>query len=276
MGIIFAPIGGLLLWASAQVEELIIDYSNCDTEARMGKENSAPIPASQVQYSFRANNMTSQPAWWKDVVRREVNRGVFLDVPVCSVSFEIPNDIGPAVFLYYRLTNFYQNHRRYVKSLSLDQLKGVFVSNASVEGSTCDPLQLNDEGKAYFPCGLIANSLFNDTFSQPVRTGDSSNETYPMTNRGIAWSSDKAIFKPTSYKWHEVAPPPNWFKRYPNNYTEDNPPPNLQEDEEFQVWMRTAGLPTFSKLARRNDNMTMKQGLYQLDIANSMFSVFFL
>ena len=36
--------------------------------------------------------------------------------------------------------------------------------------------------------------------------------------------------------------------------------------EEFQVWMRTAGLPTFSKLALRNDNQTMKAGNYQVDI----------
>jgi hypothetical protein len=30
--------------------------------------------------------------------------------------------------------------------------------------------------------------------------------------------------------------------------------------------MRTAGLPTFSKLARRNDNETMVKGTYQIDI----------
>jgi len=53
---------------------------------------------------------------------------------------------------------------------------------------------------------------------------------------------------------------------YPNNYTDDNPPPNLQEDEHFQNWMRTAGLPTFSKLYGRNDGSTLPAGQYQVQI----------
>lgn len=53
---------------------------------------------------------------------------------------------------------------------------------------------------------------------------------------------------------------------YPNNYTDDNPPPNLQEDEHFQNWMRTAGLPTFSKLYGRNDGSTLPAGQYRVQI----------
>ncbi|KAL1960018.1 hypothetical protein VTO42DRAFT_686 [Malbranchea cinnamomea] len=267
VGIIFAPIGGLLIWASSQVEELVIDYSKCAEDAPFGQENAASIPSDKVHYSFRSNNQTSAPSWWKTERELEINTNVFHNTTVCSLLFEIPNDIGPSVFLYYRLSNFYQNHRRYVKSLNLDQLKGKFVSNSSVSGSTCDPIRTDDQGKAYFPCGLIANSLFNDTFASPIRVGGSTNETYPMTNKGISWSSDRDLFKKTEYQWYDVVPPPNWAVKYPNNYTEENPPPNLQEYEEFQVWMRTAGLPTFSKLARRNDNETMRAGMYQLDIA---------
>ncbi|KAI5283794.1 hypothetical protein KEM52_003223, partial [Ascosphaera acerosa] len=174
--------------------------------------------------------------------------------------------MGSPVFMYYRLTNFYQNHRRYVKSLDTEQLKGKPQRNKTIDGGFCDPLRLDpDSGKAYYPCGLIANSLFNDTIHEPVRVGVSKNETYPMTNKGIAWSSDRDLIKPTQYKWYEVAPPPNWKELYPKGYTADQPPPNLQEMEEFQVWMRTAGLPTFSKMARRNDNQPMKAGTYGLD-----------
>lgn len=60
-------------------------------------------------------------------------------------------------------------------------------------------------------------------------------------------------------------PPPNWALRYPN-YTDDSPPPNLAEDEHFQNWMRTAGLPTFSKLYGRNDTATLPSGKYQVQI----------
>jgi hypothetical protein len=68
-------------------------------------------------------------------------------------AFEAP------VFLYYRLTSFYQNHRRYVKSVDALQLKG----EATV-ADTCAPLDKNPNNKLpYYPCGLIANSLFNGT-----------------------------------------------------------------------------------------------------------------
>lgn len=40
--------------------------------------------------------------------------------------------------------------------------------------------------------------------------------------------------------------------------------PNLKEDEHFQNWMRTAGLPTFSKLFGRNDNTKLLKGRYQI------------
>ena len=53
--------------------------------------------------------------------------------------------------------------------------------------------------------------------------------------------------------------------RYPNGYS-DAYHPDLVDDEQFQVWMRLAGLPTFSKLTQRNDNMTMVKGRYSVDI----------
>ncbi|KAJ2170110.1 alkylphosphocholine resistance protein lem3, partial [Coemansia sp. RSA 551] len=42
--------------------------------------------------------------------------------------------------------------------------------------------------------------------------------------------------------------------------------PKLNEDEHFMVWMRTAGLPTFRKLYMKNEDDTMKSGIYQLDV----------
>jgi len=117
---------------------------------------------------------------------------------------------------------------------------------------------------------LIANSLFNDTINNPVALNpphsNADNETYPMTNKGIAWSSDAELFKKTKYTWDQVMPPPNWHDRYPKGYTAENDIPDLSTYEEFQVWMRAAGLPTFSKLARRNDNDIMKAGVYQIRI----------
>lgn len=78
----------------------------------------------------------------------------------CNIRFDIPADLQPPVFLYYRLTSFYQNHRRYVKSLDSDQLKGTAVSASTLNGGDCKPLAILD-GKIVWPCGLIANSMFN-------------------------------------------------------------------------------------------------------------------
>ena len=70
------------------------------------------------------------------------------------------------VSMYYSLTNFYQNHRRYVKSRDDNQLLGSSQSYSQLS-SDCEPYrgQANDSlpggGLAYAPCGAIANSLFN-------------------------------------------------------------------------------------------------------------------
>ena len=161
-----------------------------------------------------------------------------------------------------------------MKSLDSDQLKGTAVKNSSL--GACDPLDTNKTagGKSYYPCGLIANSIFNDTFSNPRQLnpkGDQIDVEYNMTDKGIAWSSDAALYNPTSYHVEDIVPPPNWILRYPNGYTQENLP-NLKEDEAFQVWMRTAGLPNFSKLAKRNDNETMQCSIYRVDIDDSMCS----
>jgi hypothetical protein len=57
---------------------------------------------------------------------------------------------------------------------------------------------------------------------------------------------------------------------YPNGYTADNIP-DLKNNEHFQNWMRTAGLPTFTKLYGRNDSNDLPKGLYQVVIGMSMF-----
>jgi hypothetical protein len=64
--------------------------------------------------------------------------------------------------LYYRLTNFYQNHRRYVKSVDQGQLQGQNLTAAQLDSDGgCTPLTNAPNGKPYYPCGLIANSQFN-------------------------------------------------------------------------------------------------------------------
>ena len=93
-----------------------------------------------------------------------------------------------------------------------------------------------------------------------------SNSTYTWSEKNIAWPGEakKYVTKP-AYDASDIVPPPFWIERFPDGYTDDNIP-DLKNDEHFQNWMRTAGLPTFSKLWGRNDGETLKQGRYQITI----------
>lgn len=262
-----------------QVQELVLDYTKCFVDAPQDGTFGA-MPADKITHYFKHDtNASSQASWRTQNVSHTYDSGVTInDTIQCSIQFTIPNDMDPPVLFYYQLTNFYQNHRRYVKSFSADQLDGKAVAKSTISGSDCDPLDIDDAtGKPYYPCGLVANSIFNDTFFSPVllNPGDTSaaNETYYMKNNsGIAWSSDKDLYAKSNYSVDDVVPPPNWHERYPNGYTAENPIPDVSTDEAFQVWMRTAGLPTFSKLYQRNDSHAMKQGQYQVDILMSKTS----
>jgi hypothetical protein len=251
------------------VQELSVDYTDCNSVANADFGN---IPTDKYSSSFKSSNAT-RPMWKVQQHDEVPPYGVQQnDTTVCTLLFDIPNDIGPPVLLYYRLTNFYQNHRRYGKSLDTSQLNGNFISNNTISNSACNPLKLAPNGKAYYPCGLIANSLFNDTIRSPValnsNQGVDGTKTYNMTSKGIAWSSDAELYSKTAYTRDQVMPPPNWHNRYPNGYTAENDIPDLSTYEEFQVWMRTAGLPTFSKLALRNDDEIMPAGTYQIEISD--------
>ena len=93
----------------------------------------------------------------------------------CFIQFDVPYDLDHTVLLYYKLTNFFQNHRRYVKSIDMNQLKGDFVSTNTLKSGDCKPVAVTDDNppKAIYPCGLIANSVFNGMYvSHKARFSD--------------------------------------------------------------------------------------------------------
>lgn len=283
IGIIFAPIGGLLLYASSQVQELQIDYTNCRSQApkvdKVG-DRGDPMDPSLITTAFKGANAPANAEWSRvEDVLVDYGRGIPIEVTQCVVQFTLPEDFTPPVLFYYRMSNFYQNHRRYVQSFSDIQLRGEALDVDAIENTKCEPLKKGrDEGdtedRPYYPCGLIANSLFNDTFSSPSFLNGDEGEKYPMvSNSNIAWESDQELYKPSGYKKNEssVLPPPNWRKLWPTGYNETYPAPDLEHWEGFMVWMRTAGLPTFSKLFQRNDEDVMKAGTYRITINDGMF-----
>eukprot|EP01006_Ploeotia_vitrea_P035780 TRINITY_DN65935_c12_g1_i1.p1 TRINITY_DN65935_c12_g1~~TRINITY_DN65935_c12_g1_i1.p1 ORF type:complete len:343 (-),score=164.08 TRINITY_DN65935_c12_g1_i1:55-1083(-) len=183
----------------------------------------------------------------------------------CAFNVTIAADMAKPVFFYYGLSNFYQNHRRYVKSRDDLQLRG----EQEADLGDCEPLvrygdypyakpqpALND--KTLYPCGLIANSFFNDNFTSVCVAAsptapDQDCETLSGRNwykKGIAWPSDvESRFSAAA----SLAP--DQTNESPVGFTL----PSV-DDEDFIVWMRTAALPKFTKLHRQILDRDLKAG----------------
>ena len=101
----------------------------------------------------------------------------------CTYTFTISEDISGPLYVYYKLDNFYQNHRRYVASRSTAQLMGANLNYNDVS-SNCDPI-VKVDSMLLNPCGLIAASYFTDEIQLSPSTNAVMDET------GIIWPSDK-------------------------------------------------------------------------------------
>ena len=138
----------------------------------------------------------------------------------------ISTKINGPIYVYYQLDNFYQNHRRYVKSRDNQQLNGQY-KNTDQLSNACDPIvkvrdlwenqQINlinqkkctdnpelEKDKACkekmglddpaIPCGLVAKSYFNDTFELYEKTNKADGtvdlKKKDIESKRIAWSSD--------------------------------------------------------------------------------------
>lgn len=264
LGAVFAPLGGFLLSYSDQISEISIDYTDCYRFT-----NFTAIEDRYFHSSFpTSSDLKIKKPIYKSTVSKIEGNPNNIQVPKCTIQFSIPDDIKFPVYLYYELTNFYQNHRSYVKSVSWPQLTGDTDLNLD-KIKTCRPLegkQVGDEFIPYYPCGLIANSIFNDTvigFFLP----DTSENAYTFDSKDISLASDKAFYKKNPYELNKILPPPFWVDSYPNGtYTEEFPPPDLSQDTHLQVWLRIAGLPKFRKLYGKNTKDVMKKGTYEIQV----------
>jgi hypothetical protein len=209
VGVIFIPIGVVTLLASNSVVEIVHRYDlDC-----------VPTLTTKAErISFIQN-----PALDKN----------------CTVTLTVPKKMKHPVYVYYELTNFYQNHRRYVKSRNDQQLRGDKVSSLD----SCKPLATTANGSAIVPCGLIAWSLFNDSYAFT-----SGAAAIAVDKTGIAWKSD------VDSKFGGDVRPSNFPNNDPTGALGEiggkslDPTQPLKNAEDLIVWMRTAALPSFRKL----------------------------
>ncbi|ELP83930.1 cell cycle control protein 50C, putative [Entamoeba invadens IP1] len=170
----------------------------------------------------------------------------------CEFTFTVTKPMKTPVYVYYELTNFYQNHREYLRSRSNKQLKGAAITKYN-DLSDCAPrVSLNDSTKPedfYEPCGLVAASFFNDTFKIDIGTAGNATELVLEKDK-INWKSDKNLFKnPKEKNGISVV----------DDYT----------DPDFINWMRPAVSSTFRKLTGIINNVDEVKGNITVTVVNN-------
>lgn len=200
---------------------------------------------------------------------------------ICDVTFTAPKDMAPPILIHYAIDNFHQNHRSYYRSKDPYQLLGQVGNQDPIAANDCEPL--NKLGNTTLnPCGLIANTFFNDYF-ELISGTDINNQPLEMIETGIAWQSDlEYLFaQPSGFNYSLCKPDEcnalccnagdscidglpyvdsngNCYRFY---YPNDNTTQYLYEtypdiispiegvtNEHFIVWMRIATQPSFRKL----------------------------
>ncbi|KAM7539939.1 hypothetical protein Aperf_G00000023963 [Anoplocephala perfoliata] len=237
VAILFIPLGAVFLVTSNGVTEISIGYTHC---------------------SSATGNTCSE-----EIKKPDASECI------CTLQFNLTEDIQGPLYVFYGLTNFFQNHRRYVMSRDDDQLNGKIITTPS---SDCEPYRYameNGEKKIIAPCGAIANSIFNDTFTlrfvKDLHNNDK-NETVLFSYEDIAWKSDRDIKFGKPPNWDNTTKPINWPKP-----VYEISPDAYSGYSQLLVWMRTAALPNFRKnYADIVHNGTFANGLpagyYEVDI----------
>lgn len=196
----------------------------------------------------------------------------------CELTITASADMEAPVLFYYELTNFHQNHRKYYVGYDQFQLAGYVGPPTALAKKNCEPLyQLGNI--TLNPCGVIANTFFNDYFTL-LSGNDATGKPLQMMEEGIAWRSDiEYVYKqPDGFHYENCSAcdstcceGSNWSCKepyvdqygncyryyYPNDektqylyetYPDIISPLEGVTNEHFIVWMRVAPQPDFRKL----------------------------
>lgn len=176
---------------------------------------------------------------------------------ICTFPLQIDKRMEGPVFIYYKLQNFYLNHRHLVESKSWEELRGeeVYTKNNCKNSYLMSemfprnsPFYTNQWGHNFSennvssPCGLWARSFFNDTYNLTFANGTRINiNEYDISNQYLK---------------------ENFFKRR-NDYK------NKQwidvENEHFINWMNIETSHNFKKIWGKI-NFDLEPGNYTLSV----------
>ncbi|XP_034549379.1 transmembrane protein 30C [Notolabrus celidotus] len=199
----------------------------------------------------------------------------------CTVVFPVEKAFKGDVFFYYGLRNFHQNLRRYMDSRDDGQMVGR-KSRLKEPSSYCKPFLKDPQGRPIAPCGAVANSMFNDSFTLRYHgsTRSSVPLPVPLLRKGITWYTDKNVKyrNPRSenltlaQEFEGTAKPPYWKNPVYELDAHDLTNNGFINDD-LIIWMREAAFPNFKKLYgvlyRANKPFTkgLPVGNYSIDIS---------
>ncbi|XP_051133026.1 ALA-interacting subunit 1-like [Andrographis paniculata] len=206
LAIVFIPIGLSTLSASENVVELIDRYDELC------------VPQEYL------NSLEDRTRFIRD---GKVNK-------TCYRTLIIPKRMQRPVYVYYQLDNFYQNHRRYVKSRSDRQIREPKYEH---DTGICAPEGVTKNNEPIVPCGLVAWSLFNDTY-----VFSKQNSSLTINKKDLSWPGERkkkfgSHVYPKNFQSGDLIGGAKLDEKIP-----------LSEQEDLIVWMRTSALPTFRKL----------------------------
>lgn len=181
-----------------------------------------------------------------------------------TLNLTLSRDLRAPVYFYYMLRGFHQNHRRYIKSIPTEQLRGNDLAPASL--GDCEPALYNrdlhpwqqrsagsgaplDGAAVAIPCGAAARAYFNDSYVLL----SAANVSVPISAQNITWADDRR------YKFKNIDLERQWID---------------VTDERFINWMKIAPFSTFRKTwgVVRAD---LPAGDYRLQVANNWNSALF-
>ncbi|CAG9312890.1 unnamed protein product [Blepharisma stoltei] len=191
-----------------------------------------------LSYSYQ---IVDYKARYDDICEDKINK-------ICPIRLNFTDKLSKPVYLYFELKNYFQNHRKYVKSYCQNQLADKSYDSSSCQ--YCSPyLRADDypddkrnkitklDGVSKFkdhdivnPCGLIAFSLFRDKFYLIDKSGNN----ITIEDNDIHWFTDDDSKYKNSDDYKQ--------KQYKDF-----------EDPHFKVWMRTSATSTVRKLYGKID-----------------------
>eukprot|EP01025_Chloroclados_australasicus_P057815 TRINITY_DN7223_c0_g1_i1.p1 TRINITY_DN7223_c0_g1~~TRINITY_DN7223_c0_g1_i1.p1 ORF type:complete len:432 (+),score=62.71 TRINITY_DN7223_c0_g1_i1:35-1297(+) len=189
-----------------------------------------------------------------------------------NITFEVTEKIEQPVYVYFEVTNYFQNQKRYVKSVDMSQLSGSKTPEDSPD-RMCGPQmyvgfpdkrnELYENDGILYPCGLVAWSNFNDTFQL---------DGFFINSSDIAWSTD------VDYVYNDEYLPVNFNKDFSNgtegeqNISEyrggATTDTYMRDSQHFMVWMKPGVHPTIRKLYGQISS-DLEPGNYTATISNS-------